>query len=206
MCGDDDYPDPMHDGPDMEPPPGEECPECGEEMELNRKRTEWYCSHCDTSTDYEPPEPPDPYDDDYPIDGVGFADPGGRSALRAATRNNPRDRPCPNCGTRERPDADRRPAGLPVRPLCRPGGEGVLMSRLYDVCFAAHCGMSYYIAMAVDAEEAKAVVRRRNRAAARKGLAVDRVQHKKLTWEHYDAEGAGLIGDDQGLLYIRKHH
>lgn len=37
-------------------------------------------------------------DDDYMIDGVGFADPGGRSALRAATENNPRDRPCPTCG------------------------------------------------------------------------------------------------------------
>jgi len=36
--------------------------------------------------------------DDYDIDGVGFADPGGRSALRAATRDNPRDRPCPTCG------------------------------------------------------------------------------------------------------------
>ena len=32
------------------------------------------------------------------IDGVGFADPGGRSALRAATRSNPRNRPCPTCG------------------------------------------------------------------------------------------------------------
>lgn len=33
------------------------------------------------------------------IDGVGFADPGGNSALRAETRSNPRDQPCPNCGT-----------------------------------------------------------------------------------------------------------
>lgn len=32
------------------------------------------------------------------IDGVGFTDPGGRSALRAATRKNPRNRPCPTCG------------------------------------------------------------------------------------------------------------
>lgn len=32
------------------------------------------------------------------IDGVGFADPGGRSALRAATPDNPRDQPCPTCG------------------------------------------------------------------------------------------------------------
>jgi hypothetical protein len=36
--------------------------------------------------------------DDDPIDGVGFADPGGRSALRAATRLNPRNRTCPTCG------------------------------------------------------------------------------------------------------------
>jgi hypothetical protein len=31
------------------------------------------------------------------IDGVGFADPVGRSALRAATRRNPRNLPCPTC-------------------------------------------------------------------------------------------------------------
>lgn len=43
-------------------------------------------------------------DDDYPepdddlIDGVGFAEPGGNSALRAATADNPRNQPCPNCG------------------------------------------------------------------------------------------------------------
>jgi len=27
-----------------------------------------------------------------------FADPGGRSALRAAGRDNPRNLPCPTCG------------------------------------------------------------------------------------------------------------
>jgi hypothetical protein len=32
------------------------------------------------------------------IDRVGFADPGGGSALRAATKENPRDLPCPTCG------------------------------------------------------------------------------------------------------------
>jgi hypothetical protein len=37
------------------------------------------------------------YDDDGDIDGVGFADPGSGSALRAATPDNPRDQPCPNC-------------------------------------------------------------------------------------------------------------
>ena len=32
------------------------------------------------------------------IDGVGFAEPGGRSSLRAATASNPRIHPCPTCG------------------------------------------------------------------------------------------------------------
>jgi len=40
----------------------------------------------------------DPDHPDYLIDGVGFADPGGNSALRAATRGNPRIHPCPTCG------------------------------------------------------------------------------------------------------------
>lgn len=39
---------------------------------------------------------------DEPIDGVGFADPGGRSALRAETKDNPRNLPCPNCGVANR--------------------------------------------------------------------------------------------------------
>jgi len=38
------------------------------------------------------------FEDDYLIDGVGFAEPGGNSALRAATKRNPRNLPCPNCG------------------------------------------------------------------------------------------------------------
>jgi hypothetical protein len=32
------------------------------------------------------------------VDGVGFADPNGHSALRAATTDNPRNQPCPTCG------------------------------------------------------------------------------------------------------------
>lgn len=31
-----------------------------------------------------------------------FADPGGRSALRAATKDNPRNLPCPTCGAPNR--------------------------------------------------------------------------------------------------------
>lgn len=50
------------------------------------------------------------YDEEY-IRGDGldmdddrsmFADPGGRSALRAATRDNPRNLPCPTCGEENR--------------------------------------------------------------------------------------------------------
>ena len=44
------------------------------------------------------------YDDTSGYDGddrdgfdMDFADPGGRSALRAASKRNPRNLPCPNC-------------------------------------------------------------------------------------------------------------
>ncbi len=43
-----------------------------------------------------------PDDEDELIDGVGFADPGGRSALRAETPSNPRIYPCPTCGQENR--------------------------------------------------------------------------------------------------------
>jgi hypothetical protein len=36
------------------------------------------------------------YDDDHD-EPIHFADPGGRSALRAATKRNPRNLPCPTC-------------------------------------------------------------------------------------------------------------
>ncbi len=40
------------------------------------------------------------YDDDEDV--CDFADPGGKSALRAAGPGNPRNLPCPNCGARNR--------------------------------------------------------------------------------------------------------
>jgi hypothetical protein len=54
-------------------------------------------------------DPDDFYDEDEADDDVGgpfdddddrsdFADPGGKSSLRAASADNPRDRPCPTCG------------------------------------------------------------------------------------------------------------
>lgn len=35
-------------------------------------------------------------------DRIEFADPGGNSALRAATKSNPRNLPCPTCGAPDR--------------------------------------------------------------------------------------------------------
>ena len=39
----------------------------------------------------------DYYDQCYDEDSRDFADPGGRSALRASTRSDPRNKPCPTC-------------------------------------------------------------------------------------------------------------
>jgi hypothetical protein len=44
--------------------------------------------------EYDEDEGRDWEDDDRSM----FADPGGNSALRAETRNNPRNLPCPTCG------------------------------------------------------------------------------------------------------------
>jgi len=47
----------------------------------------------------------DDYDepcDSYLDDEMDFADPGGNSALRAATPSNPRNLPCPTCGEPDR--------------------------------------------------------------------------------------------------------
>lgn len=46
----------------------------------------------------------DDYEDDRDEDreDLDFAQPSGRSALRAATAENPRDLPCPTCGEPDR--------------------------------------------------------------------------------------------------------
>jgi hypothetical protein len=49
--------------------------------------------------------------DDYDDDRSHFADPGGRSALRAASRRNPRNLPCPNCGAKNRLTPEDRARG-----------------------------------------------------------------------------------------------
>ena len=40
-----------------------------------------------------------------------FADPGGKSALRAASKNNPRNLPCPTCGSPNRLTPEDRALG-----------------------------------------------------------------------------------------------
>lgn len=70
------------------------CSECGDEcLEPNE---DGVCQICAQDAQWL-----DDAEDDL-IDGVGFADPGGRSALRAATESNPRNLPCPNCGAANR--------------------------------------------------------------------------------------------------------
>lgn len=65
--------------------------EYGEPEEIDEFEGDW--------DDYD--EDGDLYEDDEitrdNIDGVGFADPGSGSALRAETPENPRDLPCPSC-------------------------------------------------------------------------------------------------------------
>lgn len=58
------------------------------------------------------------YDGEYDMDdyhdligAVEFQDPGGNSALRKATKRNPRNLPCPNCGEPNRLTPADRTAG-----------------------------------------------------------------------------------------------
>lgn len=79
-------------GPTAEDGPWGDCDCCGaEDMELHKVDGELVCDECyhDHYGDEIYPE----YDNHEP----DFADPGGRSALRAATHDNPRNLPCPNC-------------------------------------------------------------------------------------------------------------
>jgi hypothetical protein len=67
--------------------------------------------------------------DDYEgEDGCGddrndFAEPGGRSALRAATRDNPRNLPCPTCGAANRLTPADRALGYQCN-ACADSAEG----------------------------------------------------------------------------------
>lgn len=62
----------------------------------------------------------DPYDDDR----IQFADPGGRSALRAASPDNPRNLSCPSCGEPDRLTPADRARGYQCN-ACADRDEGV---------------------------------------------------------------------------------
>lgn len=63
--------------------------------------------------------------DEYEGGGIHFADPGGRSALRAATEDNPRDLPCPNCGKPNRLTPEDRAQGYQCD-ACADIAEGLM--------------------------------------------------------------------------------
>lgn len=66
-----------------------ECPGCGDRLPEREFDPEEECCPACLEESFE-----SRYWDDEP----DFADPGGNSALRAATRDNPRNLPCPTCG------------------------------------------------------------------------------------------------------------
>ena len=62
---------------------------------------------------------------------IQFADPGGRSALRAANRNNPRNLPCPTCGEPNRLTPADRAQGYQCD-SCADRDEGLFPGGGYD--------------------------------------------------------------------------
>lgn len=69
------------------------CRNCGYETEPG----EGLCEDCEEEARCD-----EWYGEDADDDRDMFADPGGNSALRAASPNNPRNLPCPSCGAPNR--------------------------------------------------------------------------------------------------------
>jgi len=75
------------------------CEECGGEFPAGELSPDAACEDCERDLQEEANAyGPDYFDDPRFTGEPGFADPGGNSALRAATACNPRNLPCPNCG------------------------------------------------------------------------------------------------------------
>lgn len=74
------------------------------------------------------------YDDDYydaeDHDRIRFADPFGKSALRAASKSNPRNLPCPTCGEPNRLTPEDRALGYQCD-TCADRAEGTYMGADY---------------------------------------------------------------------------
>jgi ribosomal protein L37AE/L43A len=76
-----------------------ECPFCGSSADVEFVNpNEFWCNACDDGWEDDPVG--SEWDEDRIRDGddIDFAEPGGRSALRAETPDNPRSFPCPSCG------------------------------------------------------------------------------------------------------------
>jgi hypothetical protein len=80
-----------------------ECCVCGDERAVEALDCEGCCSD-ECRGEYEDGGPfgPDYFDAPCFSGEPGFADPGGTSALRAASAGNPRNLPCPTCGAANR--------------------------------------------------------------------------------------------------------
>ena len=70
------------------------------------------------------------YGSDYDRDDIQFADPGGRSSLRAASKRNPRNLPCPTCGAKNKLTPADRAAGYQCN-ACADRAEGCYIGADY---------------------------------------------------------------------------
>jgi hypothetical protein len=98
------------------------CPSCGNPVLGPPNDAE-----CD---DYNRHVEPDEVPDEYWEDEEEFADPGGRSALRAASPTNPRNLPCPTCGAPDRLTPADRARGYQCD-SCADRAEGIYMGGDY---------------------------------------------------------------------------
>lgn len=113
-----------------------ECTNCGKAMDTTDLDDTVFCDeHCEDEYYDGIAEEEGGYDaffgPDYDYgDGPDFQDPGGRSALRRSTSDNPRIHPCPACG---RPNA-LTPADVQLGyqcDRCADQAEGLLPNAYY---------------------------------------------------------------------------
>lgn len=72
----------------------------------------------------------------------------------------------------------------------------------YDLVFVCYNGMNINILTDEEKEKVAVKVRLKLRFAREDGFTVNKIE--KGRWEVYDDE-AGMIGDDQGYLVIKRH-
>ena len=75
--------------------------------------------------------------------------------------------------------------------------------RLYNVKFHAHTGISFDLGEAVEFDEAQRIVRLRLKRARAAGSPVSRLTGH--SWEVEERDDIFIIGDDVGILSVRRH-